>query len=291
MPVTFHPGRLAPVRTKPRLKLGPFVAAAAAPPPAVDWYSHVTSWPMYLNDQLGDCTIAMVAHNIQSASTYGDGRTETVTDDNVLTVYEEVSGYRPGEPSTDAGAVLQDVYAYWRKTGVGGHRALAFAEVEVSDQAEVKTAINTFGAVGLGIVVTEQMMSDFDAGRGWTRAGGRSLGGHAIVAVGYDADGVWVVTWGQVIRMTWACFRRVVDEGWVAVLAEWVNDTSGLSPLGVDLFGLGEAMSALTGEPNPFQPGPSPAPVPVPPAPGPAVDPADVALADAMTTWRKAKGL
>ncbi|MEV4672752.1 hypothetical protein AB0K34_13940 [Actinomadura sp. NPDC049382] len=196
----------------------------------------------------------MVAHNLQNTSTYGDGETVTVAEEDVVAAYSRVSGYRPGHPETDRGAVLQDVYADWRKTGMAGHRALAFAEVEPSDQAEVMTAINTFGAVGVGLVVTETMMSDFNTGRGWARTGGRSLGGHAVVAVGYDADGVDVVTWGRVVRMSWTVWRRTVDEAWIAILPEWVNDATDLSPLGVDLHGLGEAMSALTGDPNPFLP-------------------------------------
>lgn len=289
MTITFHHGRNAPhdEATHPRVKMRPFLhAVTAAPAPAsVDWYSDVTSWPMYLNDQLGDCTIAKVAHEIENASTYGDGSTVLVTDNDVLTAYKSVGGYRPGHPETDQGAVLQDVYSYWRKTGVGGHKILAFAQVDVTDVNEVKTAINTFGAAGLGITVTQQMMDDFNAGKGWSRASGEDLGGHAIPAVGYDAEGLWVVTWAQVIKMTWAVFGKVCEEGWVAVLPEWINDTSGKDPLGVDLYGLGEAMSALTGDPNPFQPQPGPTPAPAPGPVPPPVDDADQALAAAARSW------
>lgn len=289
LPVTFQGGRLAPVRTKPRLKLRPFLTAPPSPPASVDWFSKVTDWPMYLNSEIGDCTAAMVAHNLQNTSAYGDGETVTVTDDDVVAAYSRVSGYRPGHPETDRGAVLQDVYADWRKNGMAGRKALAFAEVEPSDAAEVKTAISTFGAVGVGMVVTEVMMTDFNTGRGWARVGGRSLGGHAVVAVGYDQDGLDIVTWGQVIRMSWGVWRRTVDEAWIAVLPEWINDTTNLSPLGVDLYGLGEAMSALTGDANPFRP--DPAPRPVPPGPVPRPDAADVALAHSMKTWLAARDL
>lgn len=260
MTIKFKGGRLPPVSSMPRLLLRPFMGTVAAAPASVDWHSNVADWPMYLNDQLGCCTEAMVGHNLQNTSTYGDGATETITDDDVLKAYERVSGYRPDDPSTDQGAVIQNVYNDWRKNGVGGHKALAFAEVDVSDLNEVKTAINTFGGAGLGITVTQQMMDDFNAGKGWTRAGGKSLGGHAIVAVGYDADGVDVVTWATVIRMTWTMFRKVCEEAWIAVLPEWVNDQTGEDPLGVDLYGLGEALSALTGDGNPFLPTPTPSP-------------------------------
>lgn len=286
MTITFRGGRRPADPSKPRLLLRPYIKTLPAPPASVDWYSAVTDWPMFLNDQLGCCTEAMVGHNLQNTSTYGDGATVTITDDDVLTAYERVSGYRPGHPETDRGAVLQDVYNDWRKHGVGGHKALAFAAVNVHDLDEVKTAINEFGAAGLGIIVDETMMDDFNAGKGWTRVGGAQLGGHAVPAVGYDDEGVWVVTWGQVIKMTWAVFRRVCEEGWIAVLPEWVNDQTGKDPLGVDLYGLGEAMSALTGEPNPFRPDPGPSPSPQPPGPAPVpVDAADQALAEIAHRW------
>jgi hypothetical protein len=284
--ITFQGGRLPPVPTKPRVLLRAYMPAAVSAPASVDWYSNVADWPMYLNDELGCCTEAMVGHNLENASTYGDGATETITDDDVLAAYERVSGYRPGHPETDQGAVLQDVYNDFRKNGVGGHKALAFAEVNVDDLNEVKNAISTFGAAGLGITVTQQMMDDFNAGKGWTRSGGRRLGGHAVVAVGYDADGVYVVTWAAVVRMTWQVFRDVVEEAWIAVLPEWVNDQSGKDPLGVDLYGLGEAVAALTGGANPFQSGPNPEPNPEPPGPVPGpVDDADQALASAARRW------
>lgn len=265
MSVTFRGGRLAPVPTKPRLHLAGLLAAAPTPPQSVDWYTRVEQFPMYLNDELGDCTEAMVGHAIQSTSTYGDGATVTITDDDVLTAYERVSGYRPGHPATDQGAVLQDVFNDWRKIGVGGHKALAFGEVRVTSRDQIKTAINVFGAVGLGLVVTQQMMDDFNAGNGWSRAGGEQLGGHAVVAVGYTPDGVYVVTWGEVILMTWQVFGRVVDEAWAPILPEWVNDTSNVSPLGDALYALGEDLADLTGGENPFpEPGPSPSPGPTP---------------------------
>ncbi|MDL4812830.1 hypothetical protein [Actinomadura opuntiae] len=274
MSVTFQPGRKAPVPEKPRLSMSALVAAAPAPPASVDWYSAVGSWPMYLNDQEGDCTIATEAHTLQGASTYGNGATVTVTDDDVQVVYSRVSGYRPGHPETDVGAVMQDVYNDWRRTGLAGHRILAFGEVRVSDREEVKAAINVFGSVGLGLVVSEQMMSDFNSGRGWTRSGGRSLGGHAVPAVGYDEAGVWLVTWAKVIHMSWPVFEDVVEEAWAAILPEWLNADTQLSPLGEELYALGAELAALTGGENPFPspdgPAPDPTPEPAPePEPGP----------------------
>lgn len=291
LPITFRPGRRPPIRTRARVKLRPHMSVTTPAPASVNWFEHIGIWPMYLNDRIGDCAIAMEAHALQATSTYGSGFTITVSDNDVLPVYERVSGYNPDDPSSDVGCILQDVYADWRRTGIAGHKALAFAEVEPSDLDEIKTAVYLLGTVGLGIDVTTQMMTDFDNGKDWTRAGGRSLGGHAVVIVGYDDTGVWIVTWGKVIKMTWSVFRHVVDEAWVAILPEWL-DANGTDPLGVNLYGLGEELHALTGDPNPF---PAPAPTPIPPgpapAPGPDADPNDVELAAALKKWLAATGL
>jgi hypothetical protein len=278
MPLMF--GRLPahPEELAPRLKLGPYLGALAAPPAQVDWYSAVTDWPMFLNDSIGDCTESMVGHLIENASRYGGGSTIEIGDHDVLTAYERVSGYNPSNPSTDQGAVLQDVYGDWRKTGVGGHKALAFAQIEYRNLLEVRQAVQHFGAVGLGIVVTQDMMDDFDAGLPWARSTGQQLGGHAVPVVGYDAEHVYVVTWGKVQPMAWGVLVHATDEAWVAVLPEWFS-AAGHDPEGVDLHGLGEAFHELTGEANPF-PAPTPAPIP----PGPAVT-ADEVLAASARLW------
>jgi hypothetical protein len=295
-------GRLPahPEETHPRLHLAPHLTAVA-PPASVDWYSRVSGWPMYLNDRIGDCTEAMVGHLIEAASEYGQGAAALIGDQDVLAAYERVSGYNPADPSTDQGAVLQDVYGDWRKNGVGGHKNLVFAQVDHRNGTEVRQAVDEFGAVGLGIIVTQDMMDAFDAGQDWVSSGGAQLGGHAVPIVGYDRVYVYVVTWGKVQAMTWGCYDNVTEEAWVAVLPEWFS--GGKDPEGLDLHGLGEAFASLTGESNPF---PDPAPEP----PGPPVVTADERLAlvvvpwlthrhsgtnrrmaEALQTWLEAKGL
>jgi len=282
--VSFIPGRLPPhpEDTHPRLRLGPYLRALAAPPASVDWYSEVLRWPMYLNDQIGDCTEAMVGHILENTSTYAGNPPVGISDQDVLTAYERVSGYNPADPSTDQGAVLQDVYGDWRKTGVGGHKALCFAQVQHDNRPEVKQTVQHFGAVGIGITVTQAMMDDFTAGRPWRNSTGQQLGGHAVPVVGYDAENAYVVTWGRVQAMAWGVYTDVTEEAWVAVLPEWFS-SAGVDPEGVDLHGLGAAFAEITGEDNPF-----PAPSPPPPAPGPApqpVDPADESLAVSARAW------
>ena len=63
----------APARHDLRRMARATVAISKLPPApeAVDWTDGIATWGMMLNDRLGDCTIAGVAHAIQIA-TYAD---------------------------------------------------------------------------------------------------------------------------------------------------------------------------------------------------------------------------
>jgi len=255
------PGRLGrrpndPAR--PRLRLSEF-ARPAPPPASADWYSGVPVWPMYLNDQLGDCTCAEVGHQIESASVYAGAEIQ-VTDSDVLALYERAGGYVPGDPSTDQGAAIQDVLGVWRKTGVAGHKCLAFAEVTVANTYQARQAVADFGSLDLGVTICAGDLAAFSDGRPWTTSydAGAVEGGHSVEMAGYDGLGGWAVTWGALQRFTWQWWWARVEEAWLVIQPEWLA-ASGDSPSGFDLYQLGQAMHALTGDPNPFPP-PAPAP-------------------------------
>lgn len=257
-------GRLPNDPAKPRLRLTLRPTAAPASPAVRDWLSAVADWPMLGNDRYGDCVFAMIGHVIQALSTYGQGRTATLTDADVLAAYSAVTGFNPNDPNSDRGTVIQDALGYWRKHGIAGHKILAFAQIDHTSREQVDAAINQFGAVLLGINFPAAAMDQFNAGRPWdvvARDGGIE-GGHAIPAGYYStpAGRRKVVTWARVQDMTDAFWDRYVEEAWVVVAPEWLS-AAGTDPLGVDLHGLGEQLHGLTGDPNPF------------PAPGPAPDP------------------
>lgn len=277
-------------REHPRLMAGRFLTGAALPtvPEVVDWQSNVPSWPMYLNDQWGDCVFADIGHGIEATTQYGQGAAVMVTDADIEAAYSAVTGFDPnagppGANPTDQGTVMQDAMDYWRKTGIGGHQIVAFAEVNVTDLDEVADCIYLFGGIHLGINFPASAMEQFDAGQPWDVVAddGGNEGGHAILtayrrvqaaAVLRDAAGAMVgfrvVTWGQEQVMTLAFFQRYAEEAWVAVDQAWV-DAAGHTPVpGVDLVAWGADFEAVTGEPNPF-PAPSPVPDPGPPAPDP----------------------
>jgi hypothetical protein len=246
--------------THPRLRLGPALRWDTMPviPATIDELSAVPDWPMYLNDQIGDCTIAAAGHMLEAWARYGHGQAVKVTDADVLKAYEAVSGYVPGNPSTDQGAVMQDVLDYWRKTGIGGHRILAFAEVDVHNPSQVAAALYLFGHVYVGLSVPASAEDQFNAGQPWDVVSddGGILGGHAV---DLGARPLEVVTWGSRQAMTEAFWDRYVEEAWVVADQDWITATGG-SPPGLDVAALNAQYTALTGKPGPFPPTPTPVP-------------------------------
>jgi hypothetical protein len=289
MTVTFQGGRLRPTPTKPRLWLSRHLTGAVPAPATADWLSKVQSWPMGHNDSCGDCTIATEQHAIEIVSTYGQGKTTTIGDDVVLAKYEALSGYDPATGANDTGLVVQDVLNDWVKNGIGGHKALAFAQVDLSNAAEVKAAIAIFGWVYLGINFPASAMDQFNAGKPWDVVkGARIEGGHAVPLGYYDSSKYKAVTWGRPQDMTLAFFQKYAEECWAVITPEWLS-TVGTSPTGLDLYGLGQDLSSITGRANPF-PKPQPQPTPSPtPAPTPKPSDPDSVFAMAAKAWLAAK--
>lgn len=260
-------GKLPAQPARPQLRLAELATVLPLPPASVDRYSEVTAWPMYGNDQYGDCVEAGTGHHEEQISRYGQGTTVEVTDADVLGMYSAVTGFNPDDPNTDQGTNVQDALVWWRKgSGLAGHAISAYASIDLNNATEIKQSIAIFGAVGIGFNFPAFAMDQFNAGKPWDvqKANAKIEGGHYVIALGYDGTYVYVITWGKVQKMTWAFFRKYVDEGWVVIDDEMVSK---LSQFSADLFGFGEEFASLTGDANPFPDQPTPSPTPDPAGP------------------------
>jgi hypothetical protein len=237
-----------PVRLDVRtLRLARYVDRTTLPPPPaqLDLTAHVTDWPMYANDRIGDCTIAAAGHMIEAWTAASHGAAVEVGEPAVLQAFDAV---KMTDPSTgEEGAVELDVLRYWRATGVGGHRIGAFAGVSLHDEQLVRTGAFLFGGVyiGLALPVTAQEQEVWD----WTGtlagpAKPGSWGGHAVDVVGYDAAGLTVVTWGSLKRMTWRFWERYVDEAYCLLSPDFLS--AGKAPNGFDLAALKKDLALVT---------------------------------------------
>lgn len=255
MPLRHKLGRL-PRRFNPRVPHFSALTAAMAlptPPPAVDYTSKLpASLGMYHNDSLGDCTCAAVYHAFQVWSANAQGSIDTEPDDDAELLYEQACGYVPGQPNTDQGGDEQSVLTYVMLSGApvgrGGasrHRIAAFVEIDPRNFDDVKLAIADGGLVYIGFEVPNYLPEG--AGSTWDVEPGANYqieGGHAVIAAGYDANGLDIISWGAKYRMTWAFWSEFVDEAYLLADQSWIEAT-GKSPAGLSLTDLETQMQAL----------------------------------------------
>lgn len=244
-------GRL-PVRHDPRtLQLARYLTAKLPKPPTVfGIWKAVTVWPMYGNDKLGDCTCAAAGHMIE-AWTAATGAIKTVSSGAITRTY-----WLTGTPSstkgtaggpTDTGRVELDILKFWRTTGISGHKIGAFASVQPKNHSHMKAGTWLLGGlyVGIALPITAQTQQIWDVvGDGKTGdSQPGSWGGHAIDIVGYDSQGLIGVTWGNLIKITWAFVDTYFEEAYAIISNDWL--TKGVTPTGLNLAQLEADLAAL----------------------------------------------
>ena len=240
-------GKLAPRVDVRTLRLARYVdrAQLPSPPDVLDLTGHVRDWPMYLNDRIGDCTIAAAAHMIEAWTGEARGEAVEVTDSAVLRAFDRVKVVDP--QTGEEGAIELDVLRDWRKHGVGRHRIGAFAGVSIHDRELVRTAAWLFGGLYIGLVLPEsaQWQETWDwSGSliGPDKPG--SWGGHAVDVVRYGAAGLTVVTWGRLQELTWSFWEHYCDEAYCILSHDFlVGDQA---PNGFDLTALRADLDLVT---------------------------------------------
>lgn len=246
------------------LKLARYLTSALPPPPSsVDWTARVQGWGGdYGNFTLGDCACAAAAHQIQ-AWTATTGTQKNLALDDVLAAYRRFGGY-DGTPKTDNGCVISDVLAGWSDAcvGIGGDVLAGFVEIEHENEADIKRAIALFGGVILGVqlpktaageawtegppapagylAVSSIYAGPFDLSGDWKPGG---YGGHGVVAVAYDIDGLVVISWGNEMRVSWRWLAAYCDEAWAVLSEDWI--AAGRAPSGFDLDALHADLAAI----------------------------------------------
>jgi len=248
----------------------------APPPPAVDWTEDQAQvvGQMYLNDQLGDCVIAsrQHAHGIWT----GNARHAPVLATDAETAANYAAACGPGDNGCDMSAVCQ----YQQQTGLvmagQPHKIAGAVAIDWTNQLFVQVALEVFGSIDLGLALPVAWYQS-NNGDTWdvvTGADAEVVGGHEVQAVGYDATGVKILTWGGTRTVTWAALAapQFFDEAYTALSVDW-EDEADVAPNGIDAATLAADLKlAASGQVPPLGPVPVPPPAPVaPPAPSPPV--------------------
>lgn len=240
--ITFRGGKL-PARHDPKNpRLGKYLLTPLlAAPTEVSWGSKVADWLMLGNDEVGDCTCAAVAHGEMDFTS--NASTEFVPDTaDVLSMYSAITGYDPnaasdadGNNPTDTGADMGTVCKYWNATGLCGRKITAFSEIDIANQNHIMLAVALLGGVYLGVQLPQSAMDAFNSEQPWTDVMDQNIvGGHAVWIVGYNANGVTLVTWGQTVQATWDWIATYADEAFAVAAPDW-EEQSGISPSGINI--------------------------------------------------------
>jgi len=298
-------GRRRGAAVRPTLRFGSFlVKSPPSPPTHWDGRGAGIRWPMYANDQWGDCVFACIGHMLGLWTLDESGKEVLFTDSEVVQWYSAVTGFDPRRPWTDQGAVIQDALDYWTSKGYSKHMLAGYLTVEPNNVDHARLAAFVFGGLDLGVMLPAAWQHATGPGLVWDVGPNQngawapgSWGGHSVPVVQWDYEGLTVVTWGKEQRMSWAALARYCDEVWAPVSWEWcVDDTT---PSGVRKQDLIDTFTALGGgplAPPPTPPAPPVPPVPPvpPPPPVPGGDSVDVVLGghrySSPATWTPAPG-
>jgi hypothetical protein len=211
------------------------------PPAEISYVVKVPSWPMLLNDTLGDCVIAAMGHMVQQWTYFaslGAGM-QTMTDAEALAAYEAIGGYVPTDPSTDQGADMLTALNYWRNTGImiAGqlHKIAGYVAVDPTSLAQVREAIWLFGNLftGVQLPVSAQGQDDWIVPAGGIygsqgQPGG--WGGHCIPTMAESPETLSCITWAERLKMSHNFLLDYCDECYAVLSPDWFT----AAPAGFD---------------------------------------------------------
>lgn len=186
------------------------------PPASFDYGPKVLAqggFPMALNNELGDCTIAGVIHLLQLAYSVVGEKFTYPGDAAVRETYMTLTG------GADTGLVETDVLTTWSTEGLFGSKLLGWAPVDVRDIPLMAAGCYAFGGTYLGGAIPADAESQFEAGGWWDLAPGPHppVGGHCFVGSGANTRGVPDVTWGAEDGFTWDWWRYYGTNAYVVL--------------------------------------------------------------------------
>lgn len=233
-----------------KFALSHYASVGALPQPPKSFGYLISNWPMFCNDQWGDCVWAGAAHEHMKWGAEG-GAVVAFNDTSVLSDYGAVTGFDPSKPDTDQGTDLSEAAAYRRKTGIidaagNRHTIDAYVALPLRDPNVVAQAAWLFGAVGIGLQLPSSATEQFDNQVPWDVVEGVSVeGGHYVPVVGRNSAGNFlVVTWGRLHAMTPAFLAAYMDEGLAYLDLDRIKNN--LSPEQFDLSTLQADLAALS---------------------------------------------
>jgi hypothetical protein len=303
MPVPRVPGKRGRRKSshRPGLLLKNFKTAAPTPPSSGSVAGGVSQWGMLGNDlfeNCGPCGVehlriakALVGVNTDGSPTFRGNFTIPTTKNTESWYFEYGVAMGEAPPKPDEGVDNASMLE-WLYEVTGGVLPVgddiqewAYAELDVTDLAEIQQSMLDFHGVLMGCCLTDEAEQEFTARQPWQITPSEQPDpqmGHDWVLVEYTPADWTLVTWGALQKALIDFEKGEVSAGdldaWVIITQEDADRA------GVDMPALQAAIKAQHGKQNVPTPAPAP-PVVIPPVvtptpvvtpPAPAPDPPPV---------------
>jgi hypothetical protein len=172
------------------------------------------------------------------------------TQNQIIDAYSKITGYTPGDPSSDKGADLLSVLKYWQKTGIAGQKIGAYAEIPTYDIDTLKWTIDRLGVAYVGIQLPAAWLAarraagvageaaspvqSFSTRRKWYSPATwqNPFNGHCVIYDGYDDTGFRCVSWGTTMTVSVEFHHAYCDEAYAIIPPEVADGTKSIEGLG-----------------------------------------------------------
>lgn len=210
---------------------------------------------IFLNDQLGDCVIAGGYHIVGIETGNATGNPFIASAQQITADYSAISGYVPGDPSTDQGCNEQTAMNYWQSHGFAdGTKLTGWLAVNATNQQEVMQAMYLFENLLFGIELPDAWVNPIPSTSGFVWGNGQPNpdNGHCVIGVGYNSEGVQIDSWGMIGTITWAaisnlCTANNGGELYVLLTPDQIAKGQQIAPNGVSWSNLIADFDALGG--------------------------------------------
>lgn len=233
-------GRYGYVATDKRLK-----AAAQLPAAPATWASPRLKWGMLGNgpgagnppadaEGVGDCAVAGPLHAIMAAAAFLKLPVPSFTPVEAIDAYFSMTG------GADSGLNPPGVFEEWEAGTLPGAAKSVFGDggpfvnLDPTNVEQLKSAIATFGWVGIGVNLQEAQETQFSKGQMWDYvSGSKTVGGHFVVLTGFDKKGVgpYTISWAKGFRSTWSFVTNLAVEAYTGVLSPHLQAGKYVLPL------------------------------------------------------------